>query len=108
MKRKGKFTYFIRYDSAIEKPITLHEMLHCYFLIEYPVKQLEQLSTQQSMPTQDEKKTEQKESMEEGMESEDEEEAIEEGYEEYDPAYEVDGDSIIEEDDEEFIEEASE
>ena len=58
-------------------------MLHCYFFIEYPVKQLEQLSTQQSMPTQDEKKTEQKESEEEGMESEDEEEAIEEEYEEY-------------------------
>ena len=83
-------------------------MLHCYFFIEYPVKQLEQLSTQQSMPTQDEKKTEQKESMKEGMESEDEEEAIEEGYEEYDPAYEVDDDSITEEDDVEFIEEASE
>ena len=40
------------------------------------------------------------------MESADEEEAIEEGYEEYDPAYEVDDDSITEED-EEFIEEAS-
>ena len=66
------------------------------FFIEYPVKQLEQLSTQQSMPTQDEKNTEQKESMEEGMESEDEEEAIEEGYEEYD--------DLITEDDEEFIE----
>ena len=46
--------------------------------------------------------------MEEGMESEDEDEAIEEGYEEYDPAYEVDNNSITEENDEEFIEETSE
>ena len=84
-----------------KKPITLREMLHCYFLIEYLVKQLEQLSAEQSMPTQDKKKTEQNKSMEEGMESEDEEEAIEEGYEEYDPAYEVDND-------EKFIEETSE
>ena len=74
------------------------------FLIEYLVKQLEQLSAQQSIPTQDE--TDHNESMEEGVESEDE--AIEEGYEEYDPAYEVDDDSTTEEDDEEFIEEASE
>ena len=78
-------------------------MLHCYFVIEYLVKQLEQLSTQQSTPTQDE--TDYNESMEEGMESEDE--AIE-GYEEHDPAYEVDDDSTTEDDDEEFIEEASE
>ena len=56
-------------------------MLHYYFLIEYLVMQLEQLSTQQLTPTQDE--TDYNESMEEGMESEDEEEAIEEGYEEH-------------------------
>ena len=75
-------------------------MLHCYFLIEYLVKQLEQLSTQQSIPTQN--GTDHNESMEEGMESEDE--AMEEGYEEYDPAYEVDDDSTTE-DNKKFIEE---
>ena len=62
------------------------------------------------MPTQAEEKTEPSANIEEEMESEDEVEASEDEYEEYDPAYEVpvDDDHLsAEEDDEEFIEEAS-
>ena len=63
------------------------------------------------MPTQAEEKTEPSANIEEEMESEDEVEANKDEYEEYDPAYEVpvDDDHLsTEEDDEEFIEEASE
>ncbi len=60
------------------------------------------------MPTEDAEEPEQNESVEEGTESKDEEQAIIEGNKEYDPAYKVDDDAISEEDEEEFIEDASE
>ena len=63
------------------------------------------------MPTQAEEKTEPSANIEEEMESEDEVETNEDEYEEYDLAYEVpvDDDYLsTEEDDEEFVEEASE
>ena len=60
------------------------------------------------MPTEDAEEPEENESVEEGTESEDEEQAIIEGNKEYGPAYEVDDDAISEEDEEEFIEDATE